>query len=108
MSIVSNNRETNSQPEAAAKSWEKLGDFTTTIRVLPISALALAIGVVAAFVALALLRLIGLFTNLFYFGRWSTALVSPAGRLRAETCRLPTVSPAYVSAAGRAMMTASE
>ena len=24
-------------------------------------------------------RLIGLFTNLFYFGRWSTALVSPAG-----------------------------
>jgi CIC family chloride channel protein len=60
-------------------SWEKLSDFTTTIRVLPMSALALAIGVLAAFVALALLRLIGLFTNLFYFGRWSTALVSPAG-----------------------------
>jgi chloride channel protein, CIC family len=60
-------------------SWEKLSDFTTTIRVLPISALALPIGVLAAFVALALLRLIGLFTNLFYFGRWSTALVSPAG-----------------------------
>jgi H+/Cl- antiporter ClcA/CBS domain-containing protein len=60
-------------------SWEKLGDFTTTVRVLPISALAIAIGVLAAFVALALLRLIGLFTNLFYFGRWSTALVSPAG-----------------------------
>jgi H+/Cl- antiporter ClcA/CBS domain-containing protein len=60
-------------------SWQTLGDFTTTIRVLPISALALAIGVLAAFVALALLRLIGLFTNLFYFGRWSTALVSPAG-----------------------------
>jgi chloride channel protein, CIC family len=56
-----------------------LGDFTTTTRVLPISALAMGIGVVAAFVALALLRLIGLFTNLFYFGRWSTALVSPAG-----------------------------
>ncbi len=33
----------------------------------------------ASFVALALLRLIGLFTNLFYYGRWSTALVSPAG-----------------------------
>jgi len=45
---------------------------------LPISALAIGIGVVAAFVALALLRLIGLFTNLFYFGRWNTALVSPA------------------------------
>jgi H+/Cl- antiporter ClcA len=61
------------------KSWEALGDFTTTSRVLPVSGLAMAIGVVAAFVALALLRLIGLFTNLFYFGRWSTALVSPAG-----------------------------
>jgi len=35
--------------------------------------------VVCAFVALALLRLIGLFTNLFYFGRWNTALVSPVG-----------------------------
>ena len=34
---------------------------------------------VGAFVALALLRLIGLFTNLFYFGRWNTALVSPTG-----------------------------
>jgi chloride channel protein, CIC family len=62
-----------------AKSWEVLGDFTTTVRLLPISALAMAIGALAAFVALALLRLIGLFTNLFYFGRWSTALVSPAG-----------------------------
>jgi CIC family chloride channel protein len=61
------------------RSWDSLGDFTTTTRVLPISALALAIGVLASFVALALLRLIGLFTNLFYYGRWSTALVSPVG-----------------------------
>jgi H+/Cl- antiporter ClcA len=58
---------------------ETLGDFTTTPRVIPISALAMVIGVVCAFVALALLRLIGLFTNLSYFGRWSTSLVSPAG-----------------------------
>jgi H+/Cl- antiporter ClcA/CBS domain-containing protein len=58
---------------------DELGDFTTTWRVVPISLLATVIGVVCAFVALALLRLIGLFTNLFYFGRWSTAMVSPAG-----------------------------
>ena len=58
---------------------KKLGDFTTTIRVLPIAGLAIAIGVVGAYVALALLRLIGLFTNLFYFQRLSSALVSPAG-----------------------------
>jgi CIC family chloride channel protein len=56
-----------------------LGDFTTTWQVVPISLLAMVIGVVCAFVALALLRLIGLFTNLFYFGRWSTAMVSPVG-----------------------------
>jgi chloride channel protein, CIC family len=60
-------------------AWEVLGDFTVTPRVLAISGLAIAIGALAAFVALALLRLIGLFTNLFYFGRLSTLLVSPSG-----------------------------
>ncbi len=39
----------------------------------------MGIGALCAFVALALLRLIGLFTNLFYFGRWNTAMISPAG-----------------------------
>ncbi len=58
---------------------DELGDFTTTWRVVPISLLATVIGVVCAFVALALLRLIGLFTNLFYFGRWNTTMVSPVG-----------------------------
>jgi len=58
---------------------EELGDFTTTWRVVPISLLATVIGVVCAFVAFVLLRLIGLFTNLFYFGRWSTTMVSPVG-----------------------------
>jgi chloride channel protein, CIC family len=57
---------------------DKLGDFTTTLRVIPISLIATGIGVLGAFVALGLLRLIGLFTNLFFFGRWATALVSPA------------------------------
>jgi len=61
------------------KPLEDLGDFTTTLRVLPISGLAIVIGAVCAVVALVLLRLIGLFTNLFYFGRWSTAMVSPVG-----------------------------
>lgn len=70
-----------SQPKIqnAAGRHEELGDFSTTLRVLPISALAVIIGAICAFVALALLRLIGLFTNLFYFGRWNAALVSPAG-----------------------------
>ncbi|PWB78758.1 MAG: chloride channel protein [Candidatus Methylomirabilota bacterium] len=56
----------------------ELGDFTTTTRVVPISALAIGIGAVSAFVALALLRLINLFTNLFFYGRWDTTSMSPA------------------------------
>jgi chloride channel protein, CIC family len=65
------------QPEFTATG--ELGDFTATSRLLPISAAAIVIGVIASFFALALLKLIGLFTNLFYFQRWSTDLVSPAG-----------------------------
>jgi len=57
----------------------KLGDFTCTPRVITISALAILIGVVSAFVALGLLKLIGFFTNVFFFGRLSSALTSPAG-----------------------------
>jgi chloride channel protein, CIC family len=68
-----------SSRHSSSPSWETLGDFTTTLRVLPISGLAMVIGAVCAFVALALLRLIGLFTNLFYYGRWSCAMVSPVG-----------------------------
>ena len=58
---------------------DHLGDFTTSPRVIPISLLAVAIGLVAAVVAAALLKLIGLCTNLFFFQRVDTALVSPAG-----------------------------
>ena len=57
---------------------DRLGDFTTTRRVVPLSLLAIVIGVVASYVALVLLKLIGLFTNLFFFQRWSTEMVSPA------------------------------
>ena len=61
------------------QSSQKLGDFTTTARVVPISLLAIGIGILSTFVAWALLRLIAFFTNAFYYGRISTALVSPAG-----------------------------
>jgi hypothetical protein len=45
---------------------ERLGDFTTSPRVIPVSLLAIGIGVVSTFVAGALLRLIGFFTNIFF------------------------------------------
>jgi chloride channel protein, CIC family len=57
----------------------ELGDFTTSPRVILISAIAIVVGALSAVVALVLLRLIGLFTNLFFFQRWDTTLVSPAG-----------------------------
>lgn len=46
---------------------EELGDFTTTVQVLPICLLAIGIGFIALYVAWFLLKLIGLFTNLFYY-----------------------------------------
>src|SRR6478735_543841 len=58
---------------------EDLADFTTTVRLLPIAGVAIIIGIVGAYVALGLLKLIGLFTNLFFFQRVSTALVTPEG-----------------------------
>src|SRR5215472_11962417 len=67
------------EADQSADRAKHLGDFTTTWEVVPITALATGIGIFSAFVALALLRLIGLFTNLFFFQRFSTALVSPAG-----------------------------
>lgn len=57
---------------------EVQGDFTTTPRVLLLSLLATAIGLLSALVALGMLRLIGLFSNLFYFQRWSLEPDSPA------------------------------
>ncbi len=74
--VSSNDRENRKNK---SRHQEELGDFSTTLRVLPISGLAIGIGVLCSFVALALLRLIGLFTNLFYYGHWGGALVSPAG-----------------------------
>jgi chloride channel protein, CIC family len=57
----------------------ELGDFTANRRLILLSIVAVGIGALSAFVALALLRLIGLFTNLFFFQRRATTLVSPVG-----------------------------
>ncbi|HET8639099.1 MAG TPA: chloride channel protein [Solirubrobacterales bacterium] len=58
-------------------SLQHLGDFTATRRMLTIAAFALPIGAFSAGVAWALLRLIGLITNLVFYQRWGTALVAP-------------------------------
>lgn len=66
-------------PRSRRKSTlEELGDFTTTVRVIPISLMAILIGAMGACVAWFLLRLIGFFTNVFYYQRFSTSFASPA------------------------------
>lgn len=59
-------------------SLADLGDFTTTPRVIPITLLAAFIGVLSAYVALGLLRMIALVTNVFFFQKFSTENSSPA------------------------------
>jgi H+/Cl- antiporter ClcA len=56
-----------------------LGDFTTTFRVIPIMLMAIVLGAIGAYVAWFLLKLIGFFTNVFYYHRLSTAFASPVG-----------------------------
>src|SRR4051812_879307 len=57
---------------------DRLGVFTATPRMLVIAGLAICIGIVSTYVAKVLLALINLFTNIFFFQRWSAAAASPA------------------------------
>ena len=54
-----------------------LGDVTATPSLLRLVPLAIAVGALAAGISLALLDMIGLFTNLFYYQRLSVQLISP-------------------------------
>ncbi|MGH2458332.1 MAG: chloride channel protein [Chloroflexota bacterium] len=65
-----------SDSEDAAK---ELGDFTVDWRVVPMSVIAVGIGVLSAIVAWILVRMIGIITNLSFYQRWGTDLVSPSG-----------------------------
>jgi H+/Cl- antiporter ClcA len=56
----------------------RLADFTTDLRVVPLSLICIGIGVIGAYLALILLKLIYLFTNLFFFHHWSFDYKSPA------------------------------
>jgi H+/Cl- antiporter ClcA len=53
------------------------GDFSADRRLLWLALWALPVGAIGAVMALVLLRLIGLFTNLFYFHRFATELRPP-------------------------------
>ena len=64
---------------APTHDLDHLGDFTATRRLLTIAAFAVPIGAFSAVVAWALLRLIGVITNLVFYQRFGTALVAPGG-----------------------------
>lgn len=53
------------------------GDFAATRRLIPLSAIAIFIGAICAFVAVLLLKMIGFFTNLFYYHQFSLLSRSP-------------------------------
>lgn len=69
------NRDISLNPRA--QQAERLGDFTLTARELRLVPLALLAGAISTGVAVVLLDLIGLVTNLAYYGRASVALVQP-------------------------------
>jgi H+/Cl- antiporter ClcA len=73
-----------------------LGDFTTTPRVVVLSVAAVAIGALSAVVAWGLIRLIGVFTNVFFYQRWSAAFVSPAANTLGWLVILPPVIGAMI------------
>jgi H+/Cl- antiporter ClcA/CBS domain-containing protein len=75
--VVTADKGNSSRPTPALEP-NALGDFTTTRRMVLTSLLAVGIGALSSWVAWALLHLIALFTNLFYFQRFSFADVSPA------------------------------
>jgi H+/Cl- antiporter ClcA len=62
----------------SAPQGPQLADFSASPRLVVISGIAVAVGVIAASLALILLRLIAFFTNAFYFHRISIDDVAPA------------------------------
>src|ERR1051326_3319450 len=66
------------QPRSRLSGLGGLGDFTASPRMLLIVGLALVIGLLGAGCAVALLRLIALFTNLFFFHHLGAGPASPA------------------------------
>jgi chloride channel protein, CIC family len=83
-------------------SHDRLGDYSTDRRVWTLSAMALAIGGIAAVVAWALVWLIAVITNLAYFHRFSSTFVSPGSRpLSPWSVLIPVVGGLVIGAMAR-------
>ncbi len=87
---------------AAVRPPSGLGDFTADRRLLTLTAYAVLIGVMSACVAWALAWLIGAITNLVYYHRLSSALISPAAnRLGVWALPIPVVGGLIVGLMAR-------
>ncbi|MGH2513685.1 MAG: chloride channel protein, partial [Candidatus Limnocylindrales bacterium] len=69
----------------------ELGDFTLTLRELRLVPLALIVGALGTIIAVVLLDLIGLVTNVSYFGRIDVKLVQPPEGLGPASVLIPVV-----------------
>ena len=66
-----------------ARSRQRLADYSADYRMLILAAMATVAGTGGAFSAWALLKLIALATNVFWYGNFSFAPAAIAGRARA-------------------------
>lgn len=64
--------------QATEKNKDRLADFTTDTRVLLLAVMAVGIGAISTVAAWVLVQLIALITNIAFYQRISTELVSPA------------------------------
>jgi chloride channel protein, CIC family len=64
--------------ETAERTEDRLADFTRDKRILLLSLMAVAVGVMSAVVAKALVWLIAVFTNLTFYQRFSSDFISPS------------------------------
>ena len=79
-----------------------LADFTATRRMVFLAIIAIALGVIATYVAYALLELIALFTNVFYYQRLAFGPASPAGNtLGALGVVVPVIGALVIGAMAR-------
>jgi CIC family chloride channel protein len=73
-----------------------LGDFTAGTRTLTISLIAIPVGIISCVVGLGLIKLIALFTNLFFLQRFDFATRSPASNHLGFLAVLVPVAGAFI------------
>jgi chloride channel protein, CIC family len=91
-----------SERRAAPRGQDRLGDFTADSRLLILTPMAAAVGVLGALVAYALVWLIGTITHLVYYHRFDATLVSPsANQLGVAAVLVPVVGGLIVGLMAR-------